>query len=97
MFDPDGAFEIWITNKGEEDLKDSYLILNNSYKNSINELHCPYRKNNSSTLFAGESFNILFCHDTNNHLIFEIKDSNFWYPSIVEFVCSSGKVKCKWN
>ncbi len=73
-----------------------YLILDEKYEHSFKGLHIK-REKNTDTLLSGEDLNIQFSHDTNNHLIFEIKDSSFWYPSIVEFVCDSGKVKCKWD
>lgn len=101
MYDPNGAFELRISNTTGKELRGCRLGFNNRFFHPLTGLMAKKDGNENWVTFTSdvigkdEKIKIIFSHEYGNLALFEIKDYTFKKPKTVELI--TGGDTLQWN
>jgi hypothetical protein len=94
-FDPNGGFELRLTNNSNANLYHSNLIFDDKYSHTLLGLHTVEKGLLKDTVVKkGEQLTFKFNHDVSNLDYYNIEEKNF-FPKTVKLAYDSGSVN--WN
>jgi hypothetical protein len=95
FFDPNGGFQLRLTNNSNAVLTNCELIFDDKFKHTLDGLYSQEKgliKNGN--VQKGEQLTLQFDHDLSNLLYFNIEDKNY-FPKTIKLTYDSGSVL--WN